>query len=288
VMSRGGRSRGDGGDPFASHYQNGGGEDSFGAHHQAERGSDPFAAHHQMMRSMMGGMMGGGMMGGGMMGGGLFGGGLMQQMMQSMNNAGGDDFFGAGGMDGGMGGMSSFSSSFSSSSMGHGQPHVVQYSSSTTVGPNGVQETKKNYRDSRSGEQRMQHERTAGEKTRRVTKTRNTHTGEESQVDTCLNMDEAEAANFGTRFSQPPARGPVLQAALPGPISTRPRGRQRQQLSAHPYRRALPARAGDVEDKEEPIPPRQSSTDEGHREEHIGGFPGDNGDEEGDDGGCSV
>ena len=37
-----------------------------------------------------------------------------------------------------------------------GQPHVVQYSSSTTMGPGGVRETKKTFKDSRSGDQRMQ------------------------------------------------------------------------------------------------------------------------------------
>jgi len=160
---------------------------------QSRGGENPFAAHHQMMRSMMGGSM----LGGGLFSGGMFGGGLMQQMMQGMDDDG-DNFFGGGNMGGNM----SFSS-FSSSSMGgDGQPHVVQYSSSTTMGPGGVRETKKTFKDSRSGDQRMQHERAIGERGRRITQSRNAHTGEEVQDDAFLNMNEDEASQFDEMFAQ--------------------------------------------------------------------------------------
>merc|ERR1711904_48554 len=125
--------------------------------------SDPFERHGMMMQSMMGG---------GLLGGGLLGGSLLGRMM-AMPGDDDDGMFGGGMMGGGLGGGSFSMSSFSSSSMGGGTPHVVQYSSSTTVGPGGVRQTQKTSSDSRTGDQRMQMERSIGDKGRRVTKSRN-------------------------------------------------------------------------------------------------------------------
>jgi len=153
---------------------------------------DPFQQHSEMMRSMMGGMMGGSMFGGGM-----FGGGMLSRMLD-------DDFMGGGGMGstGGMGGGSFSMSSFSSSSMDGGQPRVVQYSSSTTMGPGGVQETKKTYSDSATGDQRMQHQRRIGDRGRSITKTRNIHSGDMTEDDSFIGMDASDAQEFDREFQK--------------------------------------------------------------------------------------
>ena len=112
-----------------------------------------------MMRG--GGLFGGGMLGGGLLGGGLGGrgGGISQMFAQmevspptshsmvvlsdgsyrhtnvvaDMNQMGGEGFQG--------GGSSMMSFVLLSSSMGDGEPHVVQYSSRSVMGPGGVRQT---------------------------------------------------------------------------------------------------------------------------------------------------
>ena len=85
-----------------------------------------------------------------------------------MNQMGGE-----GGFQGGGGSMMSFSS-YSSSSMGDGgEPHVVQYSSRSVMGPGGVRQTENRHRDSRTGVERAQSSRQIGDRGRQITTSRN-------------------------------------------------------------------------------------------------------------------
>ena len=142
-------------------------DDRRGQRGGGQRGGDPFQS---MMGPMMGPMMGG---------------------MGSMAPMGG-----MGSMMGGGGGGSSYSCSsccYSSSSSGPGgQPHVVQYSSSShgaqRPGEEAVAETHREYRDS-SGTEKLGVSRRIGERGRSVTAVRDAN-GMEERRDNVMNVQD--------------------------------------------------------------------------------------------------
>ena len=190
--------------PFDDPFSRGGGRRS--SNNRGGGGgapSNPFEmmnSHMAAMDQMMGSMMGGGM--GGMMGGGGHsrghrGGGGMGSMMDDM--MGGDMRSMMGGMGGGGGGGGSYSCSsccYSSSSSGAGgQPHVVQYSSSShgmqRPGEEMVSETHRNYRDS-TGTEKLGVSRRIGERGRSVVAERAAN-GMEERRDNLLNIEDGSA-----------------------------------------------------------------------------------------------
>jgi len=92
--------------------------------------------------------------------------------------------------------------SFSSVSYGSGgnQPHVYETSSSTQIGPNGVKETRKTEKDSRSGVQKIQVGHHIGERAHIVEKSNNLRTGDQEESQEYLNIDEDEAPAFNNEF----------------------------------------------------------------------------------------
>ena len=198
-----------GGNPHGGHNQ--GRNRRHGGGGGAPPSNNPFEmmnTHMTQMSNMMqqmDGVMGGGMMmddrrgqrGGGQRGGDPFQsmmGPMMGPMMGGMGSMA--PMGGMGSMMGGGGGGSSYSCSsccYSSSSSGPGgQPHVVQYSSSShgaqRPGEEAVAETHREYRDS-SGTEKLGVSRRIGERGRSVTAVRDAN-GMEERRDNVMNVQD--------------------------------------------------------------------------------------------------
>ena len=192
-----------------------GGGDRRVSQHGGRGGADPF----QMMNSMMGG----GMLGGGMMGG------MMGDMGSMMGGGGG----------GGSYSCSSSSCCYSSSSGAGGQPHTVQYSSSShgvqRPGEDLVHETHRQYRDS-SGTEKLGVSRRIGDRGRSVTAVRDAN-GMEERRDNLINVQDGASFDSewrgnatATHINQARSQMPQMRSqAQPGlgfvPQSTQPRER---------------------------------------------------------------
>merc|ERR1719209_1613742 len=108
-------------------------------------------------------------------------------------------------LNSGGGGGSSFSSSYTSISINGGpggRPQVYQSSSSTTVGPNGVKETKRTEKDSRTGVQKIAIGHHIGDRAHIIEKTKNIHSGDNEESQEFINVDEDEAEQFNQEFKQ--------------------------------------------------------------------------------------
>lgn len=99
---------------------------------------------------------------------------------------------------------SSFQSSFTSISYGNGsgQPQVYQSSSSTTIGPGGVKETKKTEKDSRTGVQKIAIGHHIGDRAHIIEKTKNSRSGDNEESQEYINLEEEEAEEFNNEFKQ--------------------------------------------------------------------------------------
>lgn len=83
---------------------------------------------------------------------------------------------------------------------GNGQPVVYQSSSSTKVGPNGVRETKKTEKDSRTGVQRIEVGHHIGDRGHVIGKSKNVRTGDQEETQEYVNMAEDEATSFNAEW----------------------------------------------------------------------------------------
>lgn len=102
-------------------------------------------------------------------------------------------------------GGSSFQSSYTSISIGGGiggQPQVYQSSSSTTVGPNGVRETKRTERDTRTGVQKIAIGHHIGDRAHIIEKSKNLRSGDNEESQEFINVEEDEADQFNQEFKQ--------------------------------------------------------------------------------------
>lgn len=99
---------------------------------------------------------------------------------------------------------------------GDGQPVVYQSSSSTKVGPNGVRETKKTEKDSRTGVQTIEVGHHIGDRGHIIGKSKNVQTGDQEETQEYVNMAEDEAGSFNAewmaRAGQPTQQQPCRSA----------------------------------------------------------------------------
>jgi len=100
-------------------------------------------------------------------------------------------------------GFSSFSSSVvTMTSDGRGQPLVYEETSSSTIAPGGVRETKRTVRDSWTGRQEMQVGHHIQDKAHLVKKSRNAYTGQLEEEEDFVNVEEDEVDRFEQEWQQ--------------------------------------------------------------------------------------
>lgn len=133
--------------------------------------------------------------------GGLMGGMTsMNQMMMNMQRS----MMGMHAMP--MPSVSSGAHSFQSSTMvmtndGSG-PRVIQSSSSTRMGPDGVRETRRSHKDSGTGEMRMAIGHHINDRGHVVEKSKNRRTGDQEESQEYINIEEEEADSFNNEWMQ--------------------------------------------------------------------------------------
>lgn len=100
-------------------------------------------------------------------------------------------------------GFSSFSSSVvTMTSDGRGQPLVYEETSSSTIAPGGVRETKRTVRDSWTGRQEMQVGHHIQDKAHLVKKSRNAYTGQLEEEEDFVNVEEDDVDRFEQEWQQ--------------------------------------------------------------------------------------
>jgi len=144
-------------------------------------------------------------------------------------------------------GFSSFSSSVvTMTSDGRGQPLVYEETSSSTIAPGGVRETKRTVRDSWTGRQEMQVGHHIQDKAHLVKKSRNAYTGQLEEEEDFVNVEEDDVDRFEQEWQQRARGGRTgrylsLQGSQPASSSSGVTIEEVEDDEAPPQRLALPA-----------------------------------------------